>query len=394
MKKILLFVFFFAISSVGQNIVTKKVKSTVLNQKREILIYEPVEMSIKPESRFEVIYVFDAQSRNYFDFVHSSAQFIKGQHKAFIIVGIISPLDEAKKQSRNTDFLPVAQHPETKADYQGYSGGADKFMHFLNEEIFPFIEKEYRVFPERIAIGHSNGGTFITYCLLNQPEMFNAYIAVSPNLAYDRGQLINELQKLDPNTIPGQKYFYMSRANEGSDNGFNDWNIAYDKAIAIMEKPGFSKKIKFISEDFSQSQSHYSTFPFGTLSGLNAYLNYRFYNAENGIAYYEDLNKKGLLNLTADFLSKYAYDCFEKNQKDNALAIMDYTISKHPADHALYNLKAEFYELSGDNRQASQWYKKALDVLNSQRAGYNEILYNEVFKLYDRNYKRAVSKIK
>lgn len=394
MKNILLFVFLFGISSVGQNIVTKKMKSIVLNQKRELLIYEPVEMTVKPDSRFEVIYVFDAQSRNYFDFVHSSIQFIKGQHKAFIIVGIVSPYDEAKKQSRNTDFLPMAHHSETRTHYQGYMGGADKFMRFLNEEVFPFIEKEYRVFPERIAVGHSNGGTFITYCLLNQPEMFNAYIAVSPNLAFDQGQLIDELQKLDPNRIAGQKFYYMSRANEGSANGFNDWNIAYDKAIAIMQKPELSEKIKFISEDFSKSQSHYSTFPFGTLSGLNAYLDHRYYNAGNGIAYYENLYKKGLLNLTADFLSKYAYDCFEKNQQDNAFAVMDYTISKHPADHSLYNLKAEFYELAGNNRQASEWYKKALDVLAFQRAGYNEILYNEVFKLYDRNYNRAVSKIK
>ena len=117
MKKILLLLSLLSVAGFGQQVISKKIKSNILGQKRELLIYEPFEVAEQSERRFEVIYVFDAQSRNFFDFVQSSIQFIKGQQQAFIVVGIVSPFNEATKQSRNTDFLPTAQHPETEAHY-------------------------------------------------------------------------------------------------------------------------------------------------------------------------------------------------------------------------------------------------------------------------------------
>ena len=266
-------------------------------------------------------------------------------------------------------------------------------MLYLKDEVFPFIEKEYKTCPERIAIGHSNGGTFITYCLLNHPQMFNAYIAVSPNLAYDGSQLVMGLEALEPAKVSGDIFFYISKANESSTNGFNDWDNAHKRAVTILNDGKFSGKISLVSQDFSTSQNHYSVFPFATLSGLDAYLDYRFFNARNSLKYYTELSKKGLLDITADFINNLAYDCLNKNKYEDALNVIDYGIEKFPENHNLYDSKGEFYERMGYVKNAAASYKKAMEVLTDQKSKYHEVLFNETLRFYEGNYQRAISKI-
>ena len=47
-------------------------------------------------------------------------------------------------------------------------------------ELIPKIEGQYRTQPFRIFAGHSLGGLFAVHTMLTRPDLFNAYIAVSP----------------------------------------------------------------------------------------------------------------------------------------------------------------------------------------------------------------------
>src|SRR6185437_16244920 len=70
------------------------------------------------------------------------------------------------------------------------SGGADKFLSVIKDEIFPLIEKEYRVDTnDKTLIGCSLGGLFTMYTLFTHPEMFNRYIAASPAFSWDNNVL-------------------------------------------------------------------------------------------------------------------------------------------------------------------------------------------------------------
>lgn len=73
----------------------------------------------------------------------------------------------------------------TPVPYPGYpgSGGAKNFLPFLQEELIPHIEATYRANPsDRGLVGASAGGLFAVYALLNAPDTFNRYIAISPSL--------------------------------------------------------------------------------------------------------------------------------------------------------------------------------------------------------------------
>ena len=97
--------------------------------KRELLIYTPSEYFDQSRS-FEVVYVLDAQSREFFDAVHTTIAFQNNGLRPMIVGGIASPY-------RNIDFLPVNVHPETVQEQYGELGGADDFSDFIENSVAP-----------------------------------------------------------------------------------------------------------------------------------------------------------------------------------------------------------------------------------------------------------------
>jgi len=86
---------------------------------------------------------------------------------------------------RTRDYIPTElSSDEIKARYGGpeaafftpASGGAPKFIRFIRDELFPFMESEYRLDPsDRALFGYSYGGLFVMYTLFNLPQLFQRY---------------------------------------------------------------------------------------------------------------------------------------------------------------------------------------------------------------------------
>jgi predicted alpha/beta superfamily hydrolase len=95
---------------------------------------------------------------------------------------------------RARDFTPThlsyeetaEKHGEKIANYVRVSGGGKEFLDFIEKELIPFIEKEYRADPQKRGIfGYSLGGTFVTYALFAKPGLFRNYFIGSPFLNWD-----------------------------------------------------------------------------------------------------------------------------------------------------------------------------------------------------------------
>jgi predicted alpha/beta superfamily hydrolase len=72
------------------------------------------------------------------------------------------------------------------------SGGADKFLAFIRDELIPFIESNYRVSStDRALHGTSSGGLFTLYALFQHPELFQRYFAGSPSIQWDETYMFN-----------------------------------------------------------------------------------------------------------------------------------------------------------------------------------------------------------
>ncbi len=251
-----------------------KIKSEILNQERDILVYTPVDYDWRTNEYFKVIYVLDCQNREFFDYTSSIISFLTNGSSAFIIVGISSPYNEALDYSRNNDFLPVLQTESSKRIFGKYSGNADNFMGYIEKEVMPYIRENYRILDQKIIIGHSLGASFILYSFLEKPNLFRNYIAISPNLAYDENYLSERLSKFDYSKIKYPTFIYLSNADEGI-NYWKEWKFAREHVYSFF-RDSLRQENFLIKIDEFTNNSHWNTFP----PALNNALEFYFKNIQ------------------------------------------------------------------------------------------------------------------
>lgn len=249
-----------------------KIQSKIMNQEREILVYTPTDYDYRINEHFEVIYVFDSQSREFFDYTSSTISFLTNATKNYIVVGITSPYNKELDYSRNNDLLPVLQTRKSIERYGRYSGNADNFLEYVTTEVVPYINSNYRTMNHSIAVGHSLGASFVLYSLVKKPNVFKNYIAISPNLAYEDEKLGKALMDFDYTKFESITYLYLSNANEGI-GYWEEWKPAREKVHSFFNNFLKEEKIAIEIADYSNN-NHWNTFP----PSLNNALEYYFEN--------------------------------------------------------------------------------------------------------------------
>ena len=180
----------------NQRALNAVINSEILHEERDFIIYLPDDYYTS-ENEYPVLYILDG--RTHFHHATGAVNFLSvyGKIPDMIVVSIINV-------DRNRDFSPV--HVESIPT----SGGADKFLGFMSGELIPNMDLDYRTSGFNVLMGHSFGGTFAVFSLLTEPEVFDAYIAISPYLHYADNYLIKEsIQSLKPYK-KSRKYIYMT----------------------------------------------------------------------------------------------------------------------------------------------------------------------------------------
>jgi predicted alpha/beta superfamily hydrolase len=161
------------------------VPSNVYGATREINVWLPPGYADSGKT-YPVLYVLDGGQDQDFHHISGLAQLgtVVGTTRDVIVVGI------ASVDRRNELALPT-QNPELIARYptQGHS---DRFRRFLAEEVQPFVETRFRTSGETALMGESLAGLFVVETFLKEPQMFDAYVAVSPSLWWDGGRLARQ----------------------------------------------------------------------------------------------------------------------------------------------------------------------------------------------------------
>ena len=187
-----LFIFTLCFLLIGNNLqaqqpfsigVTHTIASSTLGEERTLNVYLPVNYS--DTSVYPIIYLLDGSADE--DFVHVSGvlQFFNLQQMIpeAIIVGIANV-------DRKRDFCFPTTIEQDKIDFPT-TGGSEKFIQFLEQEVIPFIEKTYPENGSKTLIGQSLGGLLATEILFKKPQLFNQYLIVSPSLWWDNESLLN-----------------------------------------------------------------------------------------------------------------------------------------------------------------------------------------------------------
>lgn len=155
-------------------------QSAHIDQEYKIFVSLPMGYN-ESKNTCPVLYVTDANW--VFGAFYTVVQFLQANQSIppMIVVGIGYPTEDNSEifRLRSRDFLPTVS-----GDIE--SGGADDFVSFIQDDLFPFIADHYRTDDsDRTLWGYSYGGTFGTYVLFKQRHMFSRYIILAPTLIWD-----------------------------------------------------------------------------------------------------------------------------------------------------------------------------------------------------------------
>lgn len=166
--------------------VVDTVHSTILQEKRVLNIYLPAGYHPDSAARYPVIYLLDGSADEDFIHVAGLVQFCN-----FPWVNILPPsivVGIANTQRRRDLTLPTSIARDKK-DYPE-SGGSAAFIRFIETELQPYIEQQYKTNGTKMLIGQSLGGLLATEILFTQPQLFTHYCIVSPSLWWDNQSLL------------------------------------------------------------------------------------------------------------------------------------------------------------------------------------------------------------
>ncbi|MCU0461825.1 MAG: alpha/beta hydrolase-fold protein [Bacteroidales bacterium] len=141
----------------------RKLYSSVTNEDRTLLVWLPRSYSDSVLS-YPVVYL------------------LYGQNTSECLLPTITACDLLSASGAIPEMIIVGVASAER--YRDYSSIADGYVEntvkFFTDELFPFIESNYRTKNYRVVIGPQAGAVFSFYTLLKHPGLFNAYILDNP----------------------------------------------------------------------------------------------------------------------------------------------------------------------------------------------------------------------
>jgi predicted alpha/beta superfamily hydrolase len=364
------------------------IKSSVLGEDRRILVRVPGGYETNKIS-YPVMYMTDGDA--HMSHTSGSVDFLarNGRMSELIVVGI-------PNTDRTRDLSPTkpSNAGATGAPQFPTAGGADNFLKFIETELMPEVQKRYRVTPYKILAGHSLGGLFAVHAMVTKPELFNAFVAVSPALQWDNQLVVKKAEDFfksrkdkEMNTT-----FFMSMGNEPGpiEDGFHQMKMILTK----NQVKGFEWDAQEMPDEDHGSvvlRSHYFALrkvydgwqmPRDPMTGAIAG------GLKAADEHYAKLTKKfGYQMQVPEFMvNQIGYQHLFADQVDEAIVVLKTQVERFPESANPYDSLGEAYERAGKLDLAVPMYEKAA-AIGKQNNDANAALFKT-------NYDRASDKLK
>ncbi|WP_444922283.1 alpha/beta hydrolase [Microbulbifer sp. CnH-101-G] len=240
------------------------IDTALLGRKYDLYIKTPSGYLEKENKgkRYPALYLNDGP---YTFKVASGVTHLKSMNKA-IVIGISFAKGEKGQFSRVRDLTPVPD--DSWKRYK--TGGAPEYLRFIESEVIPFVEENYRANPKRrILAGQSLGGSFGAWVLLNKPELFSSYILTSPSLWY-KNEIIFDIEEeysKRHKSLIANIYLATGALETKEGSGMNhDMVEGHRKFVELLRSRKYQGM--YLNDEVVSGADHYSTFPIGLAKGL------------------------------------------------------------------------------------------------------------------------------
>jgi predicted alpha/beta superfamily hydrolase len=362
--------------------------SETLNEYREIYIQLPNNYKPENNKEYPVVYILDGEVL--LSAVNNVQSFYSGGFTPeMVLVGI------SNANNRTRDLTTSKITEKYGMPFNEVNGGADNFSEFLEAELIPFIENKYPVTHFRTLIGHSYGGLFAIYTLINHPQLFSNYLAIDPSLDWDNQKLLKEAQiLLDTQNYVNKSLFmslsgqlHMQDSKVTIDNVMQDTtdftlfarsNIVFSNMLNQKIKNRLAYEWKFYPRDL------HGTIPLPSIMDglINVFEWYQMENTDKINSF--DTSKEELFSIIKhremklkdhfgyseppypeELLNMSGYMNMDMDQPEKAKMYFDLAIKYYPKSANTYDSMSEYYERSGDYDSALKFATKAYEISNN-----------------------------
>jgi predicted alpha/beta superfamily hydrolase len=311
--------------------------------------------------RYPVLYLLDAE---YFYYqAHGAIKFLSecgyNNNRPVPQMILVAVLDG----DRNRDFTP------THAPVQGplrfpTSGGAAAYLEHVAKELCPFIDANFRTSGSILA-GWSFGGLFTFYTFLEKPELFAAYIAISPSLWWNNQEPLGWAKDRIPDGAEFRQRLVITQgALEG---GGSIGNSVKGGIVPLLEekkaKGWVYVEIPGVSHNYTPYKALYeglqAAFPNFAVPGneLNEGLaavkeHYAKVSASYGYT----------VNVPDDVYAALVRGWFNSHDPGEILPITAEWTTTYPRSAIAWYFHGRMYQLSNDLDKARAYFQKALDL--------------------------------
>ena len=356
------------------------ISSRVLNEERKITIYKPPVLPAYMNVVSPVIYTLDGEYHA--DFIVSLINYVSERFVTMPPITVVGIENIPNGQTgRTRDMTPLIA--KDSSVYKT-SGGAEKFLQFIREEVFPLVEKDHNKTPYRVLVGHSLAGFLTMHCFLQHPEMFNAYLASSPAMHMDNSIYLKIAEEKINNTTERNNRLFFNVAHE---------DVPYLRNAKKIDSLLQAKKLKGLSFQFQYypKETHGTVYMKSFYDGLHyifqmdppdAGMQLNDINWELFENHYKNLSEIFGYSMKPEesAINHYGYQFLlvEKNV-DKALEFFKKNVENYPQSANVYDSYGEALLAKGDKKNAMLNYEKAfqLDPTNTAAGDIVNKLKNE-----------------
>lgn len=244
-------------------------KSKYFDFDRKIWVKLPTGYDMMDAQDYDVTYVFDAQTTQFFEMACAYPVFLNsGWFREGIVVGICSP--QEMEYNRRNDFLP--DDSLTRSSFGLGKGCSDNLMHFVKDELMPYIREHYRTTEHSLAVGHSLGASFLLQCLLDY-DIFDDYFMFSPNMSFGNNMLADKFVNHSFGKM-SRHYIFFTDAAEERMQGWEKWQAPREEVYRYVDSGVLPVNIVCRHKSYPES-GHLASFPLALQDAYKDYFSYR-----------------------------------------------------------------------------------------------------------------------
>jgi predicted alpha/beta superfamily hydrolase len=339
-----------------------KIQSEILNEDRTYILELPSSYNTSSKE-YPILVLLDGEG-SYHSHSGILKQMVQGEQIPEMIIVAITNVDRVR------DFTPtnylVNLNGSSAVENHKTSGGSSNFLQFIEKELLPEIEKNYRTNPFKILVGISHGGLLVGSSYLSKTSSFNGFISMDPSFWWDNQYIVKQIKTVSLDQIENKR-IYISTADKFEN--FDSIPHIFEANINSQELFNTTLKNKgvppsHIELEYFKEENHWSVALMSLYHGMQFLFkdlemkNIRNSSIKEIVAYYKK-NYNGAFSPPENDINAIGYE-YLRTDKKKALAFFKLNTTNYPNSFNAFDSLGEAYLLENDKNRALENYEKSV----------------------------------